>query len=371
MKIGLVCPYDLFSPGGVKEHVLALYREFKKCGHQVKIIAPKTKSAKNPDFVLLGGSLKFPSPTGSWGAVSLVFKEQEIKAILAREKFNLLHFHEPLVPFLSWQILSLSKTINIATFHSAWERASLTDNFQFLIKPFVNIKIFQEKLHGLIAVSSFSKRCWQPFFPQKITVVPNGIDLTRFSAKLTPFKKYQDGKVNVLFVGRLEKRKGAIYLLRAWRDLDHKNMRLILVGDGPRRLELEIFLKTFQLKNVKMVGRVSDQDLPLYYASADICCFPSLGGESFGIVLLEAMAAGKPIVCFANPGYKEVLKDYPFRAGLVKTGKIKGLRKALEVLAKDASLRKRLSRWEQKEVQKYSWSKVAQKVLEYYCTIRK
>lgn len=370
MKIGLVCPYDLFSPGGVKEHVLALYKEFKKKGHLVKIIAPKTKEAKNPDFLLVGRSAKFPSGTGSWGRISACFENKEVEGILQREKFDIVHFHEPLVPFLSWQILFSSKATNIATFHSAWQDgASLIANFQFLIKPFA--EMFEAKLDGLIAVSNVAKKCWQRFFEKEIVVIPNGIDLGRFSPQIKPLEKYKDGKVNILFVGRLEKRKGTVYLLRAFEKIKNRSLRLILVGDGPRKIEAELFVRTHNLQNVEFAGRVSDANLPKYYATADICCFPSIGGESFGIVLLEAMALGLSIVCFANPGYKEVLVDYPFKKGLVKIRDVEGLAQALEILAENKNLRENLAKWELKEVKKYSWEKIAEKVFKYYNKTKK
>lgn len=365
MKIGLVCPYDVFAPGGVKEHVLSLYQEFKKKGHRVKIIAPQTKETENPDLLLLGRSAKFPSATGSWGRIGACFETKEIEKILERENFDLLHFHEPLVPFLSWQALFSSNTVNIATFHSSWENGiSLIANFDFLIKPFA--EIFEKKLDRLIAVSKTCKKCWQKFFKKELMVIPNGVYLSRFSPRVKPIEKYQDGKISLLFVGRLEKRKGAIYLLRAFEKMKRERVRVILVGDGPRKIETEVFVRTHNLGDVEFVGRVSETELPRYYATADICCFPSLGGESFGIVLLEAMASGKPIVCFANPGYKEVLKDYPFKRALVKVGDVEELTKALESLSRGVALRKKLAQWSLREVKKYSWEKVASQVLEYY-----
>lgn len=365
MKIGLVCPYDLFAPGGVREHVLALYQEFKRHGHLVKIISPKTKKSPNPDFLLLGRSVKFPSTTGSWGRISSYFANKKLEEILNRENFDLLHFHEPLVPFLSWQLLFSSSTVNLATFHSAWEDSiSLIANFEFLIKPFA--EIFAKKIDGFIAVSSVAQQCWQKFFSQNMVVIPNGIDLTCFHPQVKPFRKYQDKKTNLLFVGRLEKRKGVIYLLRAFEKIKTPSLRLILVGSGTRKIEAEFFVRSHHLENVEFVGRVSKTDLPRYYATADICCFPSIGGESFGIVLLEAMASAKPIVCFANPGYQEVLKHYPYREGLVPAKDVDGLEASLRRLMGSKSLRKKLGQWGLKEAQKYSWPKISQQVLAYY-----
>lgn len=365
MKIGLVCPYDLFSPGGVKEHVLSFYRELKKVGHQVKIIGPATRKTAPKDFLLLGRSMPIPSTTGSWGRLSLCFENQDVQKILRREKFDLIHFHEPLVPFLSWQILFASRAINVATFCSAWDNdTSLMSNIEGLMKPFS--EVFEEKFSGLIAISQTAKNCWQKFFQKQIKVIPTGIDLERFHRQIEPIKKYQNAKTNILFIGRLESRKGGIYLLRAWEKMDNQNRRLIMVGSGPRKMEVEFYAAARQLVNVEFVGRVNEEALPRYLASADICCFPSIGSESFGIVLLEAMAMGKAIVCFRNPGYQEVLKNYPFTKGLVKVKNVKGLAEALIILSEDEKLRHQLGQWGQRQAQKYSWPKISQQILEFY-----
>jgi len=365
MKIGLVCPYDLFSPGGVREHVLSFYRELKKNGHQVKVIAPATRKKAPSDFLLLGRSMPVPSTTGSWGRLSLCFENKDVKKILDKEKFDIIHFHEPLVPFLSWQILFASKAINVATFCSAWENnVSLASNLETLVKPFA--VTFENKINSLIAISHVSKNCWQKFFKKRIKIIPTGIDLSRFNSQVKPLPQYQDNKINILFVGRLESRKGAIYLVRAWEKMDNENRRLIIVGSGPRKMEVELFSKARKLENIEFVGRVNDQELPRFFAAADICCFPAIGSESFGIVLLEAMAMGKPVVCFKNPGYKEVLQNYPFKKGLVKVKNVKGLAEALIVLSENGPMRQKLSQWGIKQAKKYSWPKISKEILVYY-----
>ena len=364
MKVGLVCPYDIFSPGGVKEHVFGLSNFFKKKKISVKIIAPRTREIDSSDFILVGNSFKVPSGTGSWGRISFSLKEGEIEEMLKREKFDLLHFHEPLVPFLSWRILLSSKTVNIATFHSAWEDGiSLISNFHFLLSPFA--RIFGKKLGGLIAVSKIAKKCWQKFFPhRKIVVIPNGIDCERFKSKR---KKKREGEIRILFVGRIEKRKGLIYLLRALRRIKEEKWHLIVVGNGPRMLEAKayVFLSGLE-ERVEFRGRVEEEKLPLIYQEADIACFPSIGGESFGIVLLEAMASSLPIVCFKNPGYQEVLKNYPCRECLVEIRDVESLSSALLGLIRSPRRRLKLGEWGRREVKKYSWEEVGKKVLDYY-----
>lgn len=369
MKIGLVCPYDLSAPGGVREHVLALYQEFKKRNHQVKILSPKPKKTiANDNFIFLGHSIRFPSGTGSWGRVSLFLNGEKVKKILKRERFDLLHFHEPFVPFLSWQILNASPTVNVATFHSVWdEEESFLANFGFLIKPFV--RMFEGKFSGLIAVSQAAVDSWQEMFARKMTIIPNGIDLKRFQPG-EPQEKKLGEMTKILFVGRLEKRKGLIYLLRALKKIEKDNWRLIIVGGGPRSFVAKAFVVSSGLeKKVEFKDRVSDEELPEIYRQAEIACFPSIGGESFGIVLLEAMASGLSLVCFKNQGYYTVMKNYPLRECLVKPKDVGGLASALKLLINSKSLRKKLGQWGLKEVKKYSWEKVASRVLDYYQSV--
>ena len=362
MKVGLVCPYDLFSPGGVREHIFGLYRFFKREGLEVKLIAPRTERTADPDLLLIGRSVKVPSGTGSWSRLSLPFGEGRIREILVEERFDLLHFHEPLVPFLSWSLLLSSKAVNIATFHSAWENnISLISNFFFLLAPFASM--FSRKLSGLIAVSQVSRNCWQRFFSEKIEVIPNGIDLQRFGGG----ERRRGREVEILFVGRIEKRKGLIYLLRALKEIEEENWSLTVVGSGPRSAEAKGFVRFAGLRErVRFLGRVGEGELPRIYQKADIACFPSIGGESFGIVLLEAMASSLPIVCFRNPGYFEILKNYPRSKCLVEVGDVLGLASALKELIRRPSLRAELGRWGRKEVEKYSWEKVGRRVLDYY-----
>lgn len=368
MKIGLVCPFDFSLPGGVKNHVLALYQEFKKLGHKVRVIAPyKTGVPQNPDYIYLGKALRFPSGTGSWGALSLELDKEKIEKVLNKEKFDILHFHEPLVPFLSWQILMASSSCNIATFHSFWKDKSFwLANFKPLLRYFA--KNFEKKFKGLIVVSEAAKYCWQGFFKSKMKIIPNGIDLNKFKRQKVE-GKIKDKEIIILFVGRMEKRKGVLYLIQAFKRVarKRKNLKLVLIGDGPQKIQAKLLVKAFNLeKQVVFFSKVSDKRLINFYHQADICCFPSIGGESFGIVLLEAMAAGKPLVCYANPGYMTVMGNYPFGKGLVKPRSIQGLAKALEVLIEDKALRRKLSQWGKREVKKYAWPKVAREVLGFY-----
>ena len=205
------------------------------------------------------------------------------------------------------------------------------------------------------------------------TVIPNGIDLEEFKSNGPKIKKFLDRKINILFLGRIEERKGLIYLLKAFKILTKKfsNLRLIVVGEGPLKTDLEKWVEKNKLKNVVFEGQISEEKAPSYYRTCDIYCSPAIYGESFGIVLIEAMACSKPVVAFANEGYKEVLKKGRGKRFLVKPRDSKTLAKKLEILIKNKKLRKEMGKWGQREAKKYSWPKITSQVLDFYRFCRK
>lgn len=368
MKICLVCSFPFHIPGGVREHVFGLYKQFKKKGHKVKIIFPcRWPAQKSPhrDIILLGGYIKIPANKDR-GLISFCNNsDQKIQKFLAKEKFDVIHFHEPLVPFLSFQILRHSKATNIITIHTFPEASSFI-KFMLITTKHLSGRI-TEKFQGVIAVSETAKKFAQKIVKGKIVIIPNGVELSRFSPKTPQLKKFQDEKFNILFVGRLTKRKGLIYLLKAYRKLKKKyqNIRLIVVGDGDQKSKAKIYAKIYGLKDVHFEGVIPDEAIPSYYATADIFCSPATEGESFGIVLLEAMASGKPILAYANEGYKGVLKGFG-KKSLVSPKNVEALAKKLEELINDEKLRKNLIKWGLEEVKRYSWEKVASQVLDFY-----
>lgn len=367
MKIALVCPFPLNTPGGVREHVFGLYREFKKEGHRVKIIFPRgwRQKSKDPDIILLGTYLKIPSNKDT-GFISLCNNSnQKIQKMLEKEKFDVIHFHEPAIPFLNIQILNHSRSLNIATLHAYPEASQVLKTLIPLTKGLQ--KRLAEKFNGVIAVSTVAKKFSEEILKDRLVIIPNGVDLSRFTKKAPKLPKFQDGKLNILFVGRLTKRKGLLYLLKAFRILRKKypNIRLIIVGDGEQKEKAREFVREHKIKEVVFEESVSDKILPSYYSTADIFCSPATEGESFGIVLLEAMASGTPIVAYANAGYKQVLKGFGKRS-LVPPKDVDGLARKLEELIGNEKLRDDLKKWGQKEVKQYSWKKVAGQVLQVY-----
>jgi phosphatidylinositol alpha-mannosyltransferase len=376
MKIALISFHSFFKPGGVKRHILGLHKEFQKRGIYSKIIAPRRsfKEDYGKNVILLGTS--FPLPfSGAISDLGINFNPLAIERTLRREKFNVLHFHNFGFPS-TLQILSspfTSNTLNILTFHANIEKSKFLKRFPFFMS-LLN-KICQWKIDGIIGVAPLNLEPFKKYPGPKI-VIPNGIDLEKFNPKVPKIRKprpfVQKGGVNILFLGRIEERKGLIYLLKAYKILTKKfsSLRLIIVGEGPLKKDLENWVKINKLTNVVFEGQVGEEKVPFYYSTCDIFCSPAIFGESFGLVLVEAMACGKPVVAFANEGYKEVLKGKGAKF-LAKPRDYKTLAKKLEILIKNEKLRKEMGQWGIAEAKKYSWSKIADRILDFYKLCRK
>jgi len=369
MRIGLISFHSFSKPGGVKRHIFGLHNEFLKKGVKSKIIAPRRKIPENygQDVLLLGTSIPM-NFNGSQADLNINFNPLAIEEVINEERFDVLHLHNFGFPS-ALQILtspSTSNTLNILTLHSDMKGSRFLNNVPTLLY-FFN-KIAQWKIDGIIGVSPLCLKIFKKYKGPK-AVIPNGIDLEKFNTNVPLIKKYQDGKINILFLGRIEERKGLIYLLKAYKILERKlsDIRLIVAGNGPLKEELEKWVKDNNLKNVIFEGEIEEEKIPSYYKTCDIYVSPAIFGESFGIVLLEAMALGKPVVAFANEGYKAVLKGKGSKF-LIKPKNFKALAEKIELLIKKPLLREEMGKWGQKEVQKYSWPKVSKKVLNFYKT---
>ncbi|MFC2047155.1 glycosyltransferase family 4 protein [Chloroflexota bacterium] len=369
MKIALVSPYDFAYPGGVCNHISSLEHHLTKMGHQVKVIAPASKAV--PDFgdrfIPLGRPRSVPS-SGSIARITISIRlSSPIKAMLAKEKFDIIHLHEPFCPMLCTGVLRFSDTANVGTFH-----ASRAKGYTYWAPyTFIWLKKRFHKLHGRIAVSQPAMECADKHFHGDYTIIPNGVDLTRFSPDVAPIDEFHDGKVNLLFVGRLEKRKGLANLLEAYRQAKTEipNSRLIIVGPGTRlRHKYEKWVAKNGLKDIIFTGLVSYEELPRYYKTADIVCAPATGRESFGIVLLEAMAVGKPIVASNIEGYASVV-THGTEGLLVPPKDGKKLVQTLVSLMTNEPLRQQMGAKGMLKASDYSWENIAKRVLNYYMKV--
>ncbi|MBI4494802.1 MAG: glycosyltransferase family 4 protein [Chloroflexi bacterium] len=364
-KIALVSPYDFPYPGGVTEHVASLAEQFRRLGQEVHVIAPSSADPETvqaiPSLHRIGHVVPIPA-NGSVARIALSLRGYgQVKELLQRERFDVVHLHEPLMPALPLTVLRHSHALNIATFH-AFRRSNL---MYFYGKPL--LQPFFARLDGLIAVSRPARDFVAEHFPGDYRVIPNGIDYAYFSAPRPRRPAFDDGKLNVLFVGRLEKRKGLKYLLRAWPRVRAAcgNVRLIVVGGGRPLSSYRRLAACRGWEDVVFTGHVSREELAQYYHTCDVFCAPSTGHESFGIVLLEAMAAGKPIVTTDIPGYCEVV-THGQQALLAPPQDERALAEALCQALANPELRCRLGRTGARTARRYSWDKVAVQVLDFY-----
>lgn len=371
MKIGLVCPYDFAYPGGVAHHICSLERHLTDMGHEVKVIAPASKDITTfgDRFIPIGKPLPIPT-SGSIARIPVSPRlRPNVKEILNEEKFDIIHLHEPLMPALCATVLRLSPTVNIGTFH-AYD-GSPGYNFGKPVSTVLLKKLFA-RLDGRIAVSKPAAEFVSKHFPGTYEIIPNGVDTGHFSPQVAPIDNFCDGKLNILFVGRLEKRKGVDYLLKAYQRVKREvpRSRLIIVGPGTRlRGKYEKQVEQSGLKDVVFIGYTSRSELPRYYKTADVFCSPAIGWESFGIVLLEAMAVGKPVVASNIAGYASLV-THGSEGLLVPPRNEESLAQALIALLTDESMRQQMGANGIATAVRYDWKLVARQVLNYYIQVR-
>ena len=363
MNIALVSPYDYAHPGGANNHIALLSREFVRRGHRVTIAAPSSRSPEHlgvDNFVRLGVPIPIPA-NGSLARVSFsVWLNPKIKALLKAEQFDVIHLHEPLTSLLSLAVLRNSRTLNIGTFHSFWQGTKRFQGFKQLVRPHF------DRLHGRIAVSQPAAQFIGKLFPAEYEIIPNPVDLDHFARPAPPLPQFQDGKTNILFVGRMEKRKGFRYLLEAYSRLkwDYPDTRLIVVTSQTPDKECYGIIGARSLQDV-VFCRASYAELPRYHQAAHIFCAPNVGKESFGMVLTEAMAAGLPVVATNNEGFASVVDD-GVQGLLVPPKDEEALAGALKRLLDDPGLRQRLAAEGSRKSHLYDADSVATRVLQFY-----
>ena len=369
LRIALVSPYDFAVPGGVTTHIASLSERFRDLGHSVHVLAPSSTEEPedtDADFHRVGKTIVPLRTNASIARVSFSLTlGPQVKRILAENDFDIIHLHEPAAPLLPWYVLWHSRCVNVATFHASRETPTVYRTY----KPF--IKRLFKRLDGKIAVSQTARNFVWGTFKGDYRIIPNGIDVEGYGRDLPPFEHLQDGKFNVLFVGRLEKRKGLPYLLDAMEVVQklRRDTRLIVVGAFTERqlVKAQRLVKNCGLENVLFEGFASEENKIRYLQTADLLCAPARGDgrESQGLVLLEAMAAGTPVVASDLLGYRTVspgggaalyvppedpralaraimrMMDYPETASRYR---VAGSRRALE----------------------YSWDVIAEEVMGYY-----
>jgi phosphatidylinositol alpha-mannosyltransferase len=364
VKIAQVTPYDYSQPGGVSEHIVHLQDEFARQGHEVVVLAPRAQKGGlevSDRFYGIGRTVSIP---GNGSKVRLTFDVTlyaAVKELMQRERFDIVHLHEPLTPVLPYMVLLNSRAVNIATFH-----AFRTSNpWYTAFKPYMSFVL--SRLDAKIAVSEPAREMVEQYFDGPYQVIPNGIDTSQFGEHVEPFPWAFDGIPRILFVGRFdEPRKGFKYLLRALPMIQQQfpEARLMVGGTGDVE-QFDSLMERERIHGVDFLGFISSDELPRYYASCDAFCAPSIYRESFGIVLLEAAASGRPVVATNIPGYASVLTNGK-EGLLVEPRDPQALALALVRVLADQSLQARLGANGQITAAHYAWPKVAARVLDTY-----
>ncbi len=362
-------------PSGVSEHVHYLALNLKKLGHQVHVLTtrfPKFEHLTEKDAVeipvhRIGQALLVPlNRSYATLPVGLRIPFQIAKFIRAH-KFDIIHCHGVFWPEISYWAIHYSNTINVVTFLTAGFRIHSRGKrlFQLIFRNHL------KKIHGRIAISQRARAAIEPYIPGDYRIIPSGVDLERFRPGLAPLPEKKTTTPRILFLGRLDERKGIDVLINAIPLIRQTipDIKVIVVGKGPMERKSRALVEKLGLnQTVQFVGPAKQSEIPRYYCGCDVYCSPALGGETQGVVLLEAMACGVPAVASSIPGYDETIHD-GVNGILFPPGDIKALSRAIIKVINNAELRNKLIEGGLNRVKEYAWPVIARKTLDYYCEL--
>lgn len=371
MKIALVCPFNMLDrPGGIPQVVIHLHEGLKKRGHTVKVITQRPSSFKGDvpaDYILLGTTRTFKAnglgTEGNWGMPT---DSDEISEVLEKEQFDVINFHEPWMPMLAWQMLKYSKAAHVGTFHANLMDTAAGKSWTIfkpygvpLIRSMDLITATSPASAGMLIARANMKSRHDKHLINNLRYIPCGVELAVYKPVKKRLPLNGPDTKTIVYVGRLEKRKGVDYLLQAFAQLvkEMPNAHLIVAGSGVRIEKLKSDVEIEEIPNVVFPGYVSEQEKRRLLGNADLACFPATFGEGFGIVLLEAMAMGTPLVAGNNLGYAHVMSGHG-RIGLVDPEATADFANRLAVMLTDEAQRRLMSSWALKEVRKYDYPKV-------------
>lgn len=364
MRVGLVCPYSWDIPGGVQAHVRDLAEALIGLGHQVSVLAPADEDTPLPPYVVGAGRAVPIRYNGSVARVQMgPVSAARVRRWLRDGRFDVLHIHEPIAPSVSFLSLVLARGPIVVTFHTSTPRSRSLSAAGGVVQPFM------EKISGRIAVSAAARQVQVEHLGGDAVEIPNGVAVAHY-ANAAPLPGYPREGGTVGFVGRYdEPRKGMAVLLEALATLapDRPDLRLVVAGRGDAE-ELLAGLPAVLRGRVDLLGLVSETDKARMLRSVDVYCAPNLGGESFGIILLEAMAAGTAILASDLDAFRRVLGDG--RAGMLfGTGDPAALARGLAGLLDDPRRRRALAEAGSRVVAAYDWPVVTRQVLAVYETV--
>ena len=360
MRIGIFAPYDLARAGGVNTQIRAQARALRAIGHEVHVYGPASAPLANGEVAI--GGITTVTFGGTESGLGLDPRSAwRVARILKRESFDIVHVHEPLVPIVAWCAVACARAPVVGTFHVHREDGH---RFYPLARPL--LAPLARRLAYRIAVSDAARRTVSRYFPGDYDIVSNGIEVDAFRVPRPRPACVDPDRQHVLFVGRLEPRKGVEYLIRAMAVVRRTipRVRLLVVGDGPDRDRLAALAGSMHV-DATFAGRVEDIELPAYFQWSDVISSPALGGESFGIVLLEAMACEKPIVASRIDGYIGLAGDADC-GPLVPPGDADALAVALTGLLARADVRRVTGARGLAVARRYDWPALALRLAAIY-----
>lgn len=365
MRVGLVSPWAWDVPGGVRQHIADLGEALRSHGHEVSILAPAEDPAHLPPGVVDGGRPVPVRYNGSVARLSLGVKStRRVQAWIRDGEFDVLHVHEPVAPSLSALALWVARGPIVATWHSSNDRSRMLSASYYLAQTVM------EKVRGRIAVSEDARRTLVNHLGGDAVLIPNGVRVSAF-ASLDRLEDVDPTRPSLLFLGRMdEPRKGLAVLLDALPRLVRSMPDIQVLVAGPGDIdEYRAKVPEIARDNVRFLGRVSDEDKARALRAADVYVAPHTGGESFGIVLVEAMAAQTAIVASDLPAFGRVLEQG--RCGrLFRNGDSEDLADALISTLDDPSLRRELVTAADDRVRQFDWDRVVNEVIAVYDSVR-
>lgn len=367
MRILLVSPYDLTHPGGVTSHVFDLAHQFERLGHDILVAGPSGNGPlpQNGYTQHVGSSIRFLSPGDSARVNLNPWVHGSVRRLLEERRFDVIHMHEPFLGFIGASFMRFGEGVKVGTFHT-WREGPHVPYLAFL--PLV--RHWNKGLDGRIVVSEAARNTISRYVKAEYRLIPNGVDFHRFACEAPPPPHLDDDRPTLLFVGRIEARKGIPYLLRSYKLVKEraKDARLVIVGDGGLRREYEQLAARMGLQDVTFEGYVPAEDLPRYYQRADVFCSPSTVNESFGITLLEAMASGAPAVATSINGSNTLGED-GVTGLIVPPREPQLMAHAILRLLDNRPLAARLATAARERARQFDWEEIARALLDYYCEL--
>jgi phosphatidylinositol alpha-mannosyltransferase len=366
MRIGLVCPYQWDVPGGVQYHVRDLARTLRGMGHHVEVLTPAEREESLDEWTTWAGRTVPVPYNGSMASMQFgPVSAARVRRWLRDGRFDVVHVHEPASPSVSLSVCMIAQGPIVATFHAATTRSKWLAAIGPMTRPWL------ERISGRIAVSDFARRVQVEHLGGDAVIIPNGVHVAAFAEgpPLPGLARGVDGPT-IGFLGRFdEPRKGLPVLLEAMRSVQrrHPGVRLLIAGRGDEA-EVRALIGADLRASVALLGELAEEDKAAFLRSVDVYCAPNLLGESFGVVLIEALAAGAPIVASDLDAFRAVLEDGG--AGvLVRRGDAGALAGALCDLLDDPERRAELSGRGAEVAAAYDWEVLARRILAVYETV--